>query len=65
MSRNAVSGLVFSQEAAKLIMESGMLDQIREELWELRDAESVRVVRGSRKGKGKHSVPFEAWAKNL
>ncbi|MFH0770265.1 MAG: hypothetical protein V1926_02705 [Candidatus Peregrinibacteria bacterium] len=63
LSNNAVSGIVFSKEAAELLLESGSLDQIREELWELHDPETVQLVQGSRKGKGKHSIPFEAWAK--
>lgn len=65
LSHNEVSGIVFSKEAAGLLLESGSLDQIREELWELQDKETVALVRESRKGKGKHSVPFEAWAKKL
>ncbi len=63
LSNNTVSGLVFSKEATKLIMESGVLDQVREELWELQDKETVRVVRESRKGKGKNSVAFDTWTK--
>jgi len=65
LSNNAVSGIVFSKEAAELLLQSGALDQIREELWELRDKETVELVRSSKKGKGMHSVPFDAWAKHL
>lgn len=64
LSKNAVSGLVFSQEAAELLLKSGVLDQLREELWELQDKETVKLVCQSRKGPGKYSVPFEVWAKN-
>lgn len=65
LSNNAVSGIVFSKEAAELLLESGALDQIREELWELQDKETVELVRASKKGKGMHSVPFGTWAKSL
>lgn len=65
LSKNDVSGIVFSQEAAKILLESGVLDQIREELWELQDADTVKVVRESRKGEGKHSVPFGTWMKKM
>ncbi|NOS67395.1 MAG: hypothetical protein HOO67_03465 [Candidatus Peribacteraceae bacterium] len=65
MSKNAVSGLVFNKDTAKMLMESGVLDQIREELWELNDKETVRLVRKSRSGKLDNAVPFEAWAKTI
>jgi len=63
LSHNAVSGIVFSRETAELLLKSGVLDQIREELWELQDPETVRVVRESKKGRGKHSVSFKSWTK--
>lgn len=65
LSNNAVSGIVFSKEAAELLLESGALDQIREELWELRDKETVDMVLKSKKGKGKNSIHFDQWAKSL
>lgn len=65
LSNNAVSGIVFSKEAAELLLQSGALDQIREELWELHDKDTVDLVRSSRGGKGEHSVPFETWTKGL
>lgn len=65
LSKNAVSGLVFSKEAAEMLLESGALDQIREELWELNDKETVQLVRKSRQKKLKSSVPFETWTKSL
>ena len=51
LSNNAVSGLVFSKEAAELLLESGALDQIREELWELQDPETRDLVIRSRENK--------------
>ncbi len=65
LSNNAVSGIVFSKQAAELLLESGALDQIREELWELQDKETVDLVRRSRKGKSDHSVPFDTWVKSM
>lgn len=65
LSNNAVSGIVFSKEAAELLLESGSLDQIREEFWELHDKETVDLVRSSRKGRSDHSIPFSQWAKTI
>ncbi len=65
LSNNAVSGIVFSKEAAELLLESGSLDQIREEFWELHDKETVDLVRRSKQGEGKHSVSFDQWAKRI
>lgn len=62
LSNNQVSGLVFSQEAAKLLLESGVIDQIREELWELNDPETRDLVIRSKKGETK-PVPFDTFAK--
>ncbi len=63
LSKNAVNGLVFSKEAAEMLIDSGILQQLREEWWEWHDKETVRVVRGSRKGQGEHSLSFDEWAK--
>lgn len=62
LSKNAVSGLVFSKEAAELLLSSGALDQIREELWELQDKETHTLVQRHRNGKTR-PVPFHAFAK--
>lgn len=62
MSNNAVSGLVISKETAKMLMESGVLDQIREEIEELNDPETVDLVLRSRQGKTS-PVPFDTFAK--
>lgn len=65
LSNNAVSGIVFSKEAAELMLKSGVLDQLREELWELNDKETVDVVRKSRERNMKDSIPFEEWQKKI
>ncbi len=57
LSKNALSGIVFSKEAAQMLLESGLLDQLREELWELRDPETRSLVIRHRKGKTK-PIPF-------
>ena len=62
LSKNAVSGIVFSKEAAELLLESGALDQIREELWELQDKETSDLVERSR-DKKTHPVTFKDFRK--
>lgn len=62
LSNNAVSGIVFSKDAAELLLESGALDQIREELWELQDQETRNLVIRGKTGKGK-PVSFDSFAK--
>ncbi len=61
LSNNKIRGVVFSEETAKLLVESGILDQLREELWELNDPETVKLVRDSREGKDIDSIPFDEW----
>ncbi len=51
LSNNQVSGLVFSKEAAEILLQSSVLEQLREELWELNDAETRTLVSHSRRGK--------------
>lgn len=62
LNNNAVNGLVFSKEAAELFLKSGVLEQLREELWELQDKETRSLVRRQRRGKDK-PVPFDTFAK--
>ena len=62
MSNNDLTGIVLSKEAAKIILDSGVLDQIREELWELNDPETVQLALDSRQGKT-HPIPFDDFAK--
>ena len=62
LCNNTVSGMVISREAAEIILQSGLLDQLREELWELNDPETCQLVRNAREGKGK-PVPFDTVAK--
>ena len=62
LSKNAVVGMVFSKEAAQRLMDSDVLRQIREEIWELNDPETRDLVIRSRKGLTK-PVPFDTFAK--
>ncbi len=62
MSKNAVIGLIFSKEAAERLLDSDVLRQIREELWELNDPETRDLVRRSRTGQTK-PIPFDTFAK--
>jgi hypothetical protein len=62
MSNNAVSGLVISKETAKMLMESGVLDQIREEIEELNDPETRDVMMRIENG-DITPVPFDDFAK--
>ncbi len=62
MSNNTVTGLVISKETTKILMESGVLDQIREEMEELNDPETRDLVIRSREGRT-NPVPFDTFAK--
>ncbi len=62
LSKNAVRGIVFSKEAAELMMRSGILDQLREELWELHDKETADLVTLDRAGKTS-PVTFDSYLK--
>ena len=62
LSNNTVSGLVFSKELTEIMMRSGVLDQLREELWELHDRETSELVKRERTGKFT-PVPFDSYLK--
>lgn len=62
LSKNAVVGLVFSKEAAQRLLNSDVLRQLREEIWELNDPETRDLVQRSRRGQTK-PVPFDTFAK--
>ncbi len=63
LNKNVVCGLIVSQQAAQLLLKSGALNQIREELWELNDKDTVEVVYKSRKGDYQDSILFDDWVK--
>ena len=44
---------LFQKEAVEIMMKSGIFDQIREELFELHDKETVAVIQNHRSGKSK------------
>ena len=64
LSKNQITGLIFSKETVKMLMESGLLDQLREELWELNDKETRDLVLRSRKLKKNEGTPFDDFVKS-
>lgn len=52
LSNSEVQGMIVSKEAVELMESSGILEQIQEELWELHDQETIKVVTEAREGKG-------------
>ncbi|TSC56365.1 MAG: hypothetical protein G01um101418_419 [Parcubacteria group bacterium Gr01-1014_18] len=61
LSNNKIEGMIFSKKMTEMFLESDLLTQIREELWELNDPETVETIREARLGKG-NPVDFEKWA---
>ncbi len=62
MSHNKMNGGLLSAEFMNILLETGVLDQIREELWELNDPETCAVVEASRNGTAT-PIPFEDFLK--
>ena len=62
LTNNKLTGLLLSAEVAQMMADSGILDQIREELYELQDPETVSIIRRHRKGKSK-PVSFDTVVK--
>lgn len=58
LNNNKQQGMFISQETVDVLMKSGVLSQIQEELFELQDQETIQVIADHKSGKSKPS-PFE------
>ena len=55
--------MIVWKDLARALEDSGVLQQIREELWELNDPETVELVEKSRKGELSDSITLEGFRK--
>jgi len=53
LQNNHLAGGLLSQEFTELLMESGILEELQQELFELNDKETVGVIKNHRSGKSK------------
>jgi hypothetical protein len=53
MHNNNMKGMILSQQASELLMDSGVLPQIQEELYEINNKETVDVIQNHRSNKSK------------
>jgi hypothetical protein len=51
LNNNQIEGIVINKETAKFLIDSGYLDQVREELWEIADEETSQLIQRAREGK--------------
>ena len=63
LSNNELQGIIINKKTAKMILDHDLLTQLREELWELNDPETVRMVRESRAGIKSDSISFDEFNK--
>lgn len=56
LNNNKQQGMFISQETVDVLMKSGVLNQIREELFELQDKETIKVIAEHKSGKSKTSA---------
>lgn len=59
LSNNEPVGLILSMEVSNVLTESGILDQIREELYELHDSETKDLVERTNTGNLPHRLSLE------
>ncbi|MDQ1343540.1 MAG: hypothetical protein QG650_259 [Patescibacteria group bacterium] len=64
LSNNRRIGMVLSPEMAEALEENGILDQVREELWELHDEETRKVVEASRVRDFSGAISFDDFIKS-
>ncbi len=55
--------MIIGKELADMLQENGILDQIREELWELNDPTTCELVEKSRNGEYSDSISLEDFRK--
>ncbi len=56
-------GMIIGKELADALEDSGVLQQVREELWELNDPETVEIVKRYREWKQSDEISLEDFRK--
>ena len=51
LSNNKPQWMIISKEVAEYLEESWLINQIREELWEMQDEETINSIKNARDGK--------------
>ena len=62
LNNNDLNGLIVNKETTKFLIESGVLEQLREEMFELNDPLTIRTIKEHRTGKSK-PVEFDTFLK--
>lgn len=63
LTNNEFSGIVIPKKSAQKLMDSGVFEQLEEELWELEDKETCRVIEEGRKNPEK-GITFSDFRKS-
>mgnify|MGYP000716484033 CR=1 FL=1 len=59
LNHNKNVGMILNAELSKHMLDSGLIQQIREEMWELNDPITKKLVRDARAGKNKEAINFD------
>lgn len=60
---NEVNGIVINKATAKALLETNILAQIEEELWEAQDETTQKLINNSRSGRKSDSIELKAFRK--
>ena len=63
LHNNDLAWILLSKDLSKILIDSGLLDQIKEELYEANDKETVNIIKNHRSGKTK-PVAYDEIMKN-
>lgn len=56
---NEATGIVINKEMTEMLLESGALEELRQEMFEYRDSETRKLVEDFRAGKRKGAIEFK------
>ncbi|MDD5770433.1 MAG: hypothetical protein PHE25_05685 [Candidatus Gracilibacteria bacterium] len=63
LNNNKNIGLIIGEELGKALIDSGVLQQLREELWELNDKETVETIEKYKSGDISNSISLNDYRK--
>ena len=63
LNNNKNIWLILGWKLAQAVLDSGILQQLREELWELNDKETVELIKAHREWKQTDSISLEDFLK--
>lgn len=61
LSNNETAGMIVNKNMTEMLIKSGILEQLAEEMWELQNQETAQTVLAARTGNDEDSVEYSSF----